>query len=67
MGLGGNLTSQLGSLSFLVSLDLSGNSFHGQLLGELAQLHSSDSWIFGPTASPVASLLGWESWFNFSS
>ncbi|XP_073152122.1 uncharacterized protein [Henckelia pumila] len=39
MGLGGNLPSQLGNLSFLVSLNLRNNSFRGQLPKELAQLH----------------------------
>ncbi|XP_073152121.1 uncharacterized protein [Henckelia pumila] len=39
MGIERNLPSQLGNLSFLVSLNLSGNGFHGQLPKELAQLH----------------------------
>ncbi|XP_073034964.1 uncharacterized protein [Primulina eburnea] len=38
MGLTGNLPSQLGNLSFLVSLNLSGNVFLGKLPDELAQL-----------------------------
>ncbi|RHN38440.1 putative non-specific serine/threonine protein kinase [Medicago truncatula] len=40
MGLEGNISPQLGNLSFLVVLDLHGNSFHGELPHELFQLHN---------------------------
>ncbi|XXG76677.1 hypothetical protein AAC387_Pa08g0979 [Persea americana] len=39
MGLRGIIPSQLGNLSFLVSLDISSNSFYGDLPEELAHLH----------------------------
>ncbi|KAL2229055.1 UNVERIFIED_CONTAM: Receptor kinase-like protein Xa21 [Sesamum indicum] len=38
MGLAGNLPPDMGNLTFLVSLNLSSNSFHGSLPQELAQL-----------------------------
>ncbi|EOY17000.1 Receptor like protein 33 [Theobroma cacao] len=38
MGLKGAITPHLGNLSFLVSLNLSGNNFHGYLPKELAKL-----------------------------
>ncbi|KAL0426921.1 UNVERIFIED_CONTAM: putative LRR receptor-like serine/threonine-protein kinase [Sesamum latifolium] len=38
MGLTGNLPPDMGNLTFLVSLNLSSNSFHGSLPQELAQL-----------------------------
>ncbi|XP_027172262.1 receptor kinase-like protein Xa21 [Coffea eugenioides] len=39
MGLTGILPSQLGNLSFLISLNMSMNNFHGELPNELAWLH----------------------------
>ena len=39
MGLVGTIPPHVGNLSFLVELDLRGNSFHGQLPQELFQLH----------------------------
>lgn len=38
MGFSGTIPSQLGELSFLVSLDLSNNSFHGELPPEFSRL-----------------------------
>ncbi|PPD96432.1 hypothetical protein GOBAR_DD06552 [Gossypium barbadense] len=38
MGIKGTIGPQLGNLSFLVSLNLSGNNFHGELPRELASL-----------------------------
>lgn len=37
-GLGGPISAHLGNISFLVSLNFSGNSFHGHLPNELRQL-----------------------------
>ena len=38
MGLGGTIPLHLGNLTFLVSLDVSLNNFHGRLPNELGQL-----------------------------
>ncbi|XVF54623.1 hypothetical protein PTKIN_Ptkin05aG0196400 [Pterospermum kingtungense] len=39
LGLAGTIPSQIGNLSFLVSLDLSGNNFYGNLPRELTKLN----------------------------
>ncbi|XP_039014022.1 receptor-like protein 19 [Hibiscus syriacus] len=44
----GTIPSQLGSLSFLASLDFRHNSFHGSLPTELANLHQLKYLNFGP-------------------
>ncbi|KAE8691971.1 Detected protein of unknown function [Hibiscus syriacus] len=52
----GTIPSQLGSLSFLASLDFRHNSFHGSLPTELANLHQLKYLNFGRVPSPPPSL-----------
>ncbi|GMI79559.1 receptor like protein 43 [Hibiscus trionum] len=56
MDLTGTIPSQLGALSFLASLDIRHNSFHGSLPTELTSLHRLKYLNFGKISSVIGNL-----------